>query len=77
LNSIHNRLISNSNCQPEQLLISYQKILTETVSADNSPEQLELINLGLVVKQDNQLAIANRIYRSVFNLSWVIAALNK
>ena len=50
--------------------------LTETVLLDNSNEQLELLSLGLVVKQQGTLAVANRIYRSVFDLSWAIEALN-
>lgn len=75
LSGISDRLIDPKNCPPEQLLMLYQKILTETVLVDNSPEQLELLSLGLVVKQQDRLAVANRIYQSVFNLSWTIEAL--
>jgi len=38
---------------------------------DDSPEQMELRLSGLVVKQGSILKVNNRIYRSVFNSSWV------
>ncbi|MEQ8962308.1 MAG: GAF domain protein, partial [Coleofasciculus sp. C2-GNP5-27] len=41
------------------------------IMADDSPEQMELRLSGLVVKQGGILKISNRIYRSVFNPSWV------
>ena len=76
LQGIENRLIDNQQCSSKKLLLLYQKILTETVLLDDSCEQQELLSLGLVVKQHNRLAVANRIYRSVFDLSWTIEALN-
>ena len=77
LQGIENRLIDNQHCPPEKLLLLYQKVITETVLLDDSPEQLELLSLGLLVKQQDKLMVANRIYRSVFNLSWVVNALNR
>ena len=71
LQGIRNRLIDNRECNPHQLLLLYQRVLTETVSVDDSKDQRELRNIGLVVKQQNRLVVANRIYQSVFNLSWV------
>ena len=76
-NGIGDRLINNQHHPAEQLLMLYQKVLTEKVLLDNSPEQLELLNLGLVVKQQGRLVVANPIYQSVFNLSWAIQALKQ
>ncbi|HEY9613712.1 AAA-like domain-containing protein [Allocoleopsis sp.] len=50
----------------------YQQILRQgQVLANDSPEQVELRLSGLVVKQDSQLKVYNRIYQSIFNLAWV------
>lgn len=74
--AINNRLINNQQCLPDRLFQSYQRILTESVLINESREQQELLNSGLVVRQQNKLVVANPIYRSVFNLSWVVNALN-
>ncbi len=76
------RGIFQSRCDLSQLLCLYQQILeppdaqksgeTPGVAADSSPEQIELQQLGLVVKNSqNKLIVANRIYESVFNIFWV------
>ena len=75
LKSVRNRLLHNQHCLPDRLLHLYQQALTKTVPADNSELQQELLNLGLVVKQQDKLLVANRIYQAVFNLSWVVKAL--
>ena len=77
LSTIKERLLNNPQCQSDKLLLLYQKILTETVSVDQSQEQQELLNMGLVVRLQNKLIVANRIYQSVFNLNWVTTALNR
>ncbi|MEG3931084.1 AAA-like domain-containing protein [Microcoleus sp. T3_B1] len=41
------------------------------VSTDDSPEQIELLLSGLVVKNNGYLQVRNRIYAEVFNLEWV------
>jgi molybdate-binding protein len=41
------------------------------MSADDSPEQMELLLSGLVVKQDGKLTVRNPIYAAVFNKDWV------
>ena len=48
-------------------------LLTGTggISTDDSPEQIELILSGLVVKEQSLLKVKNRIYEQVFNLKWV------
>lgn len=69
--TIRDRLLNNWQFQSNLLLKLYQKILNQTVQIDSSKEQQELINIGLVVKQREKLIVANRIYRLIFNLSWV------
>ena len=55
-----------------RLLGLYQQILqTGRLPADSSPEQIELRLSGLVAEQQGQLQVANRIYRSIFNMDWV------
>ncbi|MGF1938967.1 MAG: CHASE2 domain-containing protein [Nostoc sp. ChiQUE02] len=61
----------------QQLLELYQQILqTGQITADSSPEQMELRLSGLVVKQQGLLKVYNRIYAAVFNQNWVDKALS-
>lgn len=69
--TIENRVLNNQKVQPLELLKLYQKILTDKVLANNDKQQQELIKTGLVVKQQNSLAVANRIYSSVFDFKWI------
>ncbi|MEM7065622.1 MAG: CHASE2 domain-containing protein [Cyanobacteria bacterium P01_B01_bin.77] len=41
------------------------------VYIDGSPEQLELLLSGLVIKEGNSLRVKNPIYQAVFNPDWV------
>jgi tetratricopeptide (TPR) repeat protein len=76
LQPIHNGLLKNQRCNPLSLLRLYQQILQQgEVLVDESSTQAELLNLGLVVQQENRLKVANRIYQSVFNQSWVTGEL--
>lgn len=77
LKTVKDRLLNNQHCHRDRLLRLYQQILTETVSIDKSIAQQELLNMGLAVKQQNQLTVANPIYKSVFNLSWATKELNQ
>ena len=47
------------------------------IAADDSSEQMELRLSGLVVKQNCQLRVYNRIYEAVFNQTWVNQQLAK
>jgi tetratricopeptide (TPR) repeat protein len=72
LQIIYDDLVSNQRCNPIWLLRLYQQILQEgELPPQDNPVETELLNIGLVVKQNNKLKVANRIYQSVFNLSWV------
>ena len=71
LKTIRDR-IRGSEQRRGRLLGLYQQILQfGEITADDSPEQMELQLSGLVVKQQGKLSVYNRIYNSVFNRTWV------
>ncbi len=72
LRTIRDRLLHTSSQRTARLLELYQQVLHQgEISADSSPEQMELRLTGLVVKQQDHLQIYNPIYQAVFNQSWV------
>jgi len=76
LKTIRDRLLRSTQ-RTGRLLGLYQQILLHSeITADSSPEQMELRLSGLVVKQQGSLRVFNRIYASVFNQSWVDKALS-
>jgi hypothetical protein len=71
LKTIRDRIIRNE-VRASRLLGLYQQVLQQgKIATDDSPEQVELRLSGLVVKQQGQLRVYNRIYEAVFNNSWV------
>ncbi|MEH2318992.1 ABC transporter substrate-binding protein [Nostoc sp.] len=55
-----------------KLLLIYRSILQEKeITADDSPEEMELRLSGLIVKQQGKLKVYNPIYEAVFNQDWV------
>ncbi|MEG5056289.1 AAA-like domain-containing protein [Microcoleus sp. A2-C5] len=78
LKTIRDRILRNEQ-RAGRLLGIYQQILeSESFSmvlggilTDDSPEQIELLLSGLVVKENGYLQVKNRIYAEVFNLEWV------
>ncbi|AFZ15952.1 AAA-like domain-containing protein [Allocoleopsis franciscana] len=75
--SLGNQFIKNEQCA-DRILRIYQKILqNQSVVSDDSPEQVELLLSGLLVKCDSTLKVHNRIYQAVFNLEWVNKQLEK
>jgi tetratricopeptide (TPR) repeat protein len=71
LQTIRDRLLNNTQCAPFRLLMLYLHILQRgKIVANNSQEQLELLNSGLVVQQQDKLIVANRIYQYVFSWDW-------
>ncbi|HBB34932.1 MAG TPA: hypothetical protein DDZ80_26920 [Cyanobacteria bacterium UBA8803] len=71
LRTIRDRIL-RSELGTVELLKLYQQILQRgEVPAYDSPVHMELRLSGLVVKQEGKLRVYNRIYQSVFNLSWV------
>ncbi|RMG07586.1 MAG: hypothetical protein D6728_16320 [Cyanobacteria bacterium J055] len=69
LRTIRDRLLHNED-RSSRLLGLYQQILQAEI-ADNSPEALELILSGLLVKKNGILQVKNRIYRQIFTREWV------
>ncbi len=70
LRTIRDRILRSENRQ--QLLSLYQRILKERkIMMINSSEEQELRLSGLVIKQNANLFVHNRIYESIFNGSWV------
>ena len=76
LRTIEDRLVNNQQSEPSKLLVTYQQILTQAVPLDESPQQQQLLKMGLVVKQQDRLVVANRIYQLVFDPIWVQQKLN-
>ncbi|NEP74625.1 MAG: hypothetical protein F6K25_23285 [Okeania sp. SIO2G4] len=71
LKTISDRLLVNEK-RASRLLGLYQQVLNSgEVVADDSSEQMELRLTGLVVKYEGKLIVANQIYQSVFNVTWV------
>jgi WD40 repeat protein len=71
LKTIRDRLKRNEQ-HTSRLLGLYQQILQQgKIAANDTPDQVELRLSGLVVKQQGQLKVYNRIYQAVFNKSWV------
>ncbi|BAU63327.1 WD-repeat protein [Stanieria sp. NIES-3757] len=71
LRTIRDRILNNEE-KAGRLLGIYQQILQgERVTADESPAKIELLLSGLVVKQNGNLVVRNRIYEMVFDLNWV------
>ena len=72
LKEIRDSFVHNDQCKFPLLARVYQKILLkEKVSPDDFQQETALINLGLVVKEEEQLKVANRIYQKVFNSNWL------
>ena len=72
-----NQFIKNEQ-RAGRILSIYQQILqNQNVLSDDSPEQVELLLSGLLVKCDGTLKVHNRIYQAVFNLEWVNKQLEK
>ena len=70
LRTIRDRLLRSQ--QSAQLLEIYQQVLSQgEVVAVNSAAERELLLSGIVVKQQGSLKVNNRIYESIFDLSWV------
>ncbi|KST65395.1 WD40 domain-containing protein [Mastigocoleus testarum] len=71
LRTIRDRILKDESSS-SILLGIYQRILQNgEVARNNSPEQFELCLSGLVIKCNGSLKIYNRIYKHIFNLSWV------
>ena len=78
LKTIRGRVLEVGEAQAGRLLGLYQRILdTDGIESDDSVEQMQLRLSGLVMKRDGRLWVFNRIYREVFDRTWVMAELAK
>ncbi len=70
LRTIRDRLLQSK--QSVRLLELYQRVLRQKdVVSTASPEEMELLLSGLVVKQQGYLRVNNLIYESIFDNRWV------
>ncbi|MCA2654894.1 AAA-like domain-containing protein [Microcystis sp. M061S2] len=82
LKTIRNRLLNNrllnKRVTGRRMLKLYLEILRNgEMTDDGSPDQIELRLTGLVVEDRQKLKVYNKIYRNVFNETWVTTELNK
>ncbi len=78
LRSLKQNLVNNSRCDPQLLLQEYRTILlSDNQEYQHTPEQNELIALGLTVVEKNHLRVANIIYQQVFNQDFISQELSK
>jgi hypothetical protein len=70
--NLHERLISDRQCDPVTLLKLYKQVWQQgSIVANGSQEELELIKIGLLSERNNRIIIADPIYQSVFDVNWV------
>jgi WD40 repeat protein len=71
LKTIRDRLLSNEAKASRLLGLAAQIFRYGFVSADDSPEQRDLLLSNLVIKKNGQLVVRNPIYQKIFNLDWI------
>ncbi|MEM9274871.1 MAG: AAA-like domain-containing protein [Cyanobacteria bacterium P01_F01_bin.143] len=77
LRTIEQRILRNGE-QAGSLLRLYQAVLEKnTIVADSSQDQIELMLSGIVTKENGKIRVANRIYQKIFNKKWVETQLDK
>ena len=78
IRSIKENLLNNSKSQPLLLLKEYQSILLSgNKQNETTAEQQELLNLGLIVCDGEQLRVTNIIYQQIFNQDWLIESIDR
>jgi PAS domain S-box-containing protein len=71
LRTIRDRILKDRE-KSAQLLALYQRIRqAEAIPVEDSPEQLELLLSGLIIKHQDILQVHNRIYQIIFNQQWI------
>lgn len=72
LSSLEEQVLQNSNCDPIDLLTYYQVIWHQLqAQSTQAEEETELLRLGLLVQDGQQVKVANQIYRLVFDQIWL------
>ena len=77
IRSIEENLIENQQCEPILLLAEYQSILlANSRKFENTKEQEELLNLGIIVREEEIVRVTNLIFQQVFNQNWLAKTQN-
>jgi ABC-type branched-subunit amino acid transport system substrate-binding protein len=71
LRTIRDRILGKGQRSVDLLKLYLQIWQEQEVEVDSSPEQTQLRLSGLVVKQSSRLIVYNRIYKAVFDKSWI------
>ncbi|HEY9771573.1 MAG TPA: hypothetical protein V6C71_24275 [Coleofasciculaceae cyanobacterium] len=75
---VKGNFLKNSRCDSIWLLKEYRKILLAgNKQYQQTKEQNELLSLGLVVKKNNHLKVANLIYQQIFNHKFISQEISK
>lgn len=75
---VKENLVNNQRCPSTSLLREYQAILLSgSKQYQQTKEQKELLILGLVANENNNLRVSNLIYKHIFNQDWVSQELAK
>ncbi|WP_392530690.1 AAA family ATPase [Nostoc sp. C117] len=71
LRTIRDRIL-NTDLQVNHLLELYQQILQQgEIRSVDSPQEKELILSGIIIKQQGSLQVHSRIYKLIFDQSWI------
>jgi ABC-type branched-subunit amino acid transport system substrate-binding protein len=71
LRTIRDRILGKGQRSVDLFKLYLQIWQEQEVEVDSSPEQTQLRLSGLVVKQSRRLRVYNRIYKAVFDKSWI------
>lgn len=72
LSSLEGQVLQNPNCDPIDLLTYYQVVWHQLqAQSTQAEEETELLRLGLLVQDGQQVKVANQIYRLVFDQIWL------
>ena len=75
LKTISDRILFSANTK--KLLTMYRRVLEQGSIIDpNNDISKELILTGIVIENNGQLVVHNRIYQDVFNLEWITTTIN-
>ena len=78
IRSVQQSLVENQKCSPILLLQEYRTILLASSKEYRfSPEQDELLALGLIARDREKLRVANLIFQRVFNQNWTARELER
>ena len=78
IRSVKQNFVNNLRLDSRLLLQEYRKILlSDNQEYKKTPEQNELLRLGLIVEQNSHLRVTNIIYQRVFNQDFISHELSK